>query len=150
MSGTLSYATSVRLTDVPTHVSLPVETGDERVAAAGEVCAKIIWPLEHEVVGVESVLLKPDGLEVRISDELNRASVEAGVFRVLSWVLGPNITRAPVATESEPQGWGEAVDADVKDIRKGFYVGSDFWYQIGDTIYIEGPDGLTEELPADD
>jgi hypothetical protein len=96
MSCTLSYATSVRLTDEEeTFLSLPVETGDARVLAAGEVCAKIIWPLEHEVAGVESVRITPNSLEIHIDDELNRASVEDGVFRVLSWVLGAsNITRA--------------------------------------------------------
>jgi hypothetical protein len=96
MSDTLSYATSVRLTDEEeTFLSLPVETGDARVLAAGEVCARIVWPLEHEVAGVESVRIRPNGLEVLVNDELNRASIEAEVFRVLSWVLGSsNITRA--------------------------------------------------------
>lgn len=131
-AATLNYLTSVKLTEEETLVSLPVETGDERVVAAGEICARLIWPLEHEVAGVESVLFKPNSLEVRVNGELSRATVEAEVFRVLSWVIGSaNITRAPESIE-------------------GFYVGSEWWYQVGDTIYIEGPDGLTEELPAYD
>lgn len=128
MSTTISYASTVKLTDEETLVTLPVEAGDDRIRAAGEVCAKIVWPLEHEVAGVECVRIRPNGLDVHISGELNQTYVEAEIFRVLGWVLGEsNVARATLTTD-------------------GFAVGSEWWYRNGDTIFIEGPDGLTEEL----